>query len=271
MRFAGVNVGTVSNIKIINDTAILVDMSIDKEIIGLMRKNAVATIDTDGLVGSMIVNIIPGEEGSEIPVEPGDTIRSRSQPNTLEMLSTLNTTNENVAILSRDLLEITRSIKEGEGVMGKLLTDKEMASNLEKSIVNLERSSRVASQTINKFNKMFADVDLDESVAGVLLKDTVAAQNITEIIKSLQQSSEEINSIAFNLNEFSRNLSEGEGALQQLTQDKELANDLDAAIKNVEKAGDNFNDIMKAIKRSFLFRGDFRRMERRKQMQSEEN
>jgi phospholipid/cholesterol/gamma-HCH transport system substrate-binding protein len=56
----------------INDTNIKVN--IDNTIFKHIKKDAVATIGSDGLVGSMIISILPGN-GKE-PVEPGDEIRS---------------------------------------------------------------------------------------------------------------------------------------------------------------------------------------------------
>src|SRR3970040_2125574 len=75
VRYSGVNVGTVRNIEMIGDTSIRVDMIIDKTIFKHIKKDAIATISSDGLVGNMIINIIPGK-GTAPPVEPGEKITS---------------------------------------------------------------------------------------------------------------------------------------------------------------------------------------------------
>ncbi len=271
VRFAGVTVGTVSGIEIISDTAILVDMSIDSETFRLIRKNSIAAVNSDGLVGSMIVDILPGEDGRVVPVKSGDTIQTLNSTSTTEMLSTLSTTNQNAAQLTEDLLKITNAIIEGEGVLGELLKDREMANDLKQSMANLENSSRAAFSTISRFNALIAEVDLDESMMGVLLKDTASAQKITGIIDNLEASSKELSSITTNLNEFSRDLKDGEGALNYLTQDTTLVKDLNSTIQNMEAAGENFNDVMEAIKHSFLFRGYFRKLERQRLLEAQEN
>src|SRR6478736_5095986 len=61
VRYSGVNVGTVSEIIMINDTTIKVTMMIDDAIFHHIKKNAIATIKSDGLVGNMIINIVPGK------------------------------------------------------------------------------------------------------------------------------------------------------------------------------------------------------------------
>ena len=106
VRYSGINVGTVKSIVMINDTTICIDMIIEDKIIEHMKKDAVATIGSDGLVGSMIINIIPSRGGSS-PIVSGDTIGSYSKISTNDMLSTLNKTNENAALLTVDLLKIT--------------------------------------------------------------------------------------------------------------------------------------------------------------------
>ncbi len=96
VRYSGISVGTVRGIEIINDTTIRVDMIIDKAIFPYIKKDAIATISSDGLVGNMIINIIPGK-GNEPSVEPGDEIQTFNRIRTEDMLTTLNVTNENAA------------------------------------------------------------------------------------------------------------------------------------------------------------------------------
>lgn len=57
----------------------------------------------------MIVNIIP-REGVFPNVVSGDTIESYSKIGADDMLTTLNVTNENAALLTADLLRITTQV-----------------------------------------------------------------------------------------------------------------------------------------------------------------
>ena len=111
VRYSGVNSGTVRGINMVNDSVIEVDMIIDKTLFSHIKKDAIAIIGSDGLVGSMIINIIPGK-GAALPVEPGDEIKSLNRVRTDEMLNTLGITNRNAAHLTEDLLEITTEITE---------------------------------------------------------------------------------------------------------------------------------------------------------------
>lgn len=265
VRFVGVNVGTVKEITIINDTAINVNMAIEMKTASLLRKSAQATIGSDGLVGSMIVNILPGDNLENDIVKSGDTIESISKIATIDMLTTLNTTNENAAMLTADLLKITNAINNGEGLLGTLLKDEDLVTNIKLSVKNLERTSQAASRSIAKLNNILSEVNYKESVAGLLLSDTISKGKIKNIINNLEISSREIDSISSNLNEFSVNLRDGEGAMNYLMQDTTFVKNLDNAIRNTEAGSEKFDEIMEAIKQSFLFRGYFRKQERREQ------
>ncbi|HSP40283.1 MAG TPA: MlaD family protein [Gillisia sp.] len=271
VRYAGVNVGTVKGIKIVNDTAIAVDMFINEETVALIKRNSVANISSDGLVGSMIVNIIPGKEASNEMVRQGDTIRSITQKATADMLNTLNTTNENAALLTADLLKITAAINSGEGLVGELIMDKDMASDFKKSIANLETTSNSALRTINRLNNLLSQVNYEESVAGVLLSDRESAGQVEGIIDRFEEASEQIHRITTNLEEFTINLKQSDGALNLVTQDVEFRNNLDTTLKNVEEASERFNENMEALKNNFLFRGYFRKLEREQRRLERDN
>ena len=95
VRFKGIDVGTVKTIKVENDTAISIVMTIDKSIKRYLKKNAIASIGTDGLMGNKLINI-NSQDGEALLIEEGDVIYSKKPIETDEMLRTLNTTNTNI-------------------------------------------------------------------------------------------------------------------------------------------------------------------------------
>lgn len=270
VRFAGVTVGTVKGIDIVNDTSIVVSMMISEKTMHLIKKNTQATVSSDGLVGSMVVNLIPGDSTGYPRIKPGDTIESISKIATADMLTTLNTTNENAALLTADLLKITNAINKGEGTLGALIKDEEMSSDVKESIKGLKTLTARASSSISKFNGILSSINLDESVAGVLLNDTIAGQNVSQMIEDLNKSVEEINVMTSNLKEFSEDLKTGEGALNYLVNDTTFVKHLDATIENAESASKKLDQNMDALKHNFLLRGYFKKLERKKAREEEE-
>ena len=264
VRYSGVNVGTVKDIKFLNDTAICVDMLIDRESGNLIKHSSLATINSDGLVGSMVLNILPNSEVSSRTIKEGDTLESLSQVATADMLNTLNQTNENAALLTADLLKITNSINAGEGVLGDLLKNETLAQNIQESAANLNETTNSAREGLNKLNRILNAVDYENSVAGLLLSDSTAQKSFSNIIEDLKITSSQIKEISADLGEFSNSLNSEKGALNYVVKDTSFVNHLDESMQNIEEATFRFNQNMEALKHNILFRGYFRKLERQK-------
>jgi phospholipid/cholesterol/gamma-HCH transport system substrate-binding protein len=262
VRFSGINVGTVRRIEIINDSTISVDLQIDKAIFPHIKKDAIATIGSDGLVGSVIINIIPGK-GNMPAVKPGDVIQSCNRVRTDDMLTTLNVTNQNAAQLTIDLLKITNEINQGKGTIGVLLKDTVMAKDLKATIHNLRVTSEKTSQTMDNLNKQIAALDNKDNVIGVL-KDTVVGNKIRKVVTNLDSSSQEINKVVSNLNATIVNIKEGKGAINYLSNDPKLVKKIDSTMTNINEASKKLNENLEALKSNFLFRGYFKKQEKAK-------
>jgi phospholipid/cholesterol/gamma-HCH transport system substrate-binding protein len=262
VRYSGVNVGTVLGIEMINDTSIKVDMIIDKAIFKHIKKDAVATIGSDGLVGSMVINILPGK-GNEAPAEPGDEIVSINRIRTDDLLNTLSKTNDNAALLTKNLLKITDEINNGKGTVALLLNDIEVAKDLKETMYYLKISGRETSKATNNLNRLLESINNKDNVIG-LLKDTAVANNIKTIVSNLDKTSVEVNKVVTNLNNTIVNIKEGKGALNYLSNDPTLVHTIDSTMTNVNEASIKLNENLEALKHNFLFRGYFRRLEKEK-------
>lgn len=262
VRYSGINVGTVRGIEMINDSTIKVDMLIEKNIFPHIRKNAIATIGSDGLVGNMIINIIP-RKGMQASVIPGDEIQSLSRIRTDDMLNTLGLTNKNAALLTADLLKITQEINQGKGTVGLLIKDSILAKNLKETIHYLKITGKETSESVVKFNRFISSLENKNNVIGVL-KDTAVANNVKKIIQNLEQSSTEINKVVTNLNTTIINIKDGKGAVNYLSNDPNLVRKIDSTMKNINDASFRLNENMEALKHNFLFRGYFRKQEKAK-------
>jgi phospholipid/cholesterol/gamma-HCH transport system substrate-binding protein len=263
VRYSGLNVGTVQGIEMINDTTITVDMTIDKTIFKQIKKNAIATIGSDGLVGSMIINITPGS-GIAAVVEPNDVIKSFNRIRTDDMLNTLNTTNENAALLTADLLKITQEITQGKGTVGLLVNDTVMANDLKKTMRYLKETSKGTSESVFKLNQLITTLSKKDNVIGVL-SDTMVANKIKSITINLEQSSRDINKVVENLNTTIINMKDGKGAINYLSNDPKLVKKIDSTMTNINQASFRLNENLEALKHNFFFKGYFKKQEKAKQ------
>ena len=261
VRYSGINVGTVRRMQMVNDTTIVVSMMLQENIIRHVKSDAIATIGSDGLVGSMIVNIVPGN-GSSSQVSSGDTIVSYSRIGAEDMLSTLNKTNENAALLTADLLQVTDALKQSRGTLGRLLNDTTMARDLQQTIKNLRIASSTANNTLAQLNNLLDKENYKGSVAGVIFTDTAMGQQLRTTLTNLELSSQKIASMSNNLDSIVGGLAEGEGALHYLAKDTTFVRNMDATMRNLEEGTARFNENMEAMKSSFLTRGYFKKQEK---------
>lgn len=262
VRYSGINIGTVSSIEMINDSTIKVTMNIEEKIITHIKKDAIATIGSDGLVGNMIVSIVPGK-GADTMISNGDTIESYSKIGADDILSTLSVSSENAAILMSDLLKITTAIIEGKGTLGLLLNDTIMAKDLKQSVANLKMASRSTIITIDELNELITSFKMnDETVLGVLLNDSISGYKMKTIIDNLEASSKEIETVITNINAVIEDVNSGEGAFNSIVNDTTLVNSLKSTLNNINEGTDKFNQNMEALKHNFLTRGYFRKLER---------
>jgi phospholipid/cholesterol/gamma-HCH transport system substrate-binding protein len=262
VRYSGISVGTVRGIEMINDTTIRVDMIIDKAIFSYIKKDAVATISSDGLVGNMIINIIPGK-GNEPSVEPGDEIHSNNRIRTEDMLNTLSVTNKNAAKLTANLLEITNEIIKGKGTLGSLLNDTIISKDLGETMRYLKLTTKGASETVTKIDKLVASLDNKDNVVGVI-KDSAVANKIKNMVTNLDQSTTEINTVIANLNATVLSIKDGKGSINYLANDPELVQKIDSTMTNINEASAKLNENMEAMRHNFLFSGYFKKQEKEK-------
>jgi phospholipid/cholesterol/gamma-HCH transport system substrate-binding protein len=262
VRYSGIDIGTVKLIDMINDTLIKVEMAIDEHIITHIKKDAIATIGSDGLVGNMIVNIVPGQ-GLESTIENNDVIESYTKIGADDILSTLSVSSENAAILTSDLLKITNAMIKGKGTLGVLLNDTIMAKDLKQSIANLKRASYGATSSINELNSIITSIRTnDDTVLGTLINDTISGYKIKEVIQNLETSSLEIGHLVTNVNSVIDEINSSEGAYNYIMNDTTLVNSLKSTLNNINEGTDKFNQNMEALKHNFLTRPYFKKLER---------
>lgn len=91
--------------KDITEIEILIDESIRK----FIRKDAVASIGTEGLMGNKILTITPGS-GGKMEIENNDTIATTQPINMDDIMASLKTTIDNTSKITSDLSKLTSNI-----------------------------------------------------------------------------------------------------------------------------------------------------------------
>jgi phospholipid/cholesterol/gamma-HCH transport system substrate-binding protein len=263
VRYAGINVGTVEKIDIVNDTTIEVQMQIVKKMKSFLRKNCIAAIGTDGLVGSKLVNIDPGSPDSKLIAE-GDYIPSLKAVDTEKMLRTLELTNQNIATISGNLKAVTENITKSKGTLYTLLMDTSMAASLAHTLNNIQNFSGDLATVSDDFGNLMGNVKNGKGTLGMLVNDTATATEIKETVARLKQSGQQISELSANINRVTEKMEKGGGTFSTLLNDSSAANNMKQSFNNLKESSEKLNENLEALKHSFLLRGAFRKMEKEK-------
>jgi phospholipid/cholesterol/gamma-HCH transport system substrate-binding protein len=140
VRFSGINVGIIENIQQVTDSTVQVDMLIMEDTRKFIKKNAVAIIGSDGLMGSKLIMIIPGATGKKI-VMHNDVIETIQTVSMDDILLSLKVTTDNAANITGNLAVIMTNMREGKGTIGKLLMDSVLAENVDRALINIEQGA----------------------------------------------------------------------------------------------------------------------------------
>jgi phospholipid/cholesterol/gamma-HCH transport system substrate-binding protein len=141
VRFSGINVGTVDNIQIIDDTTVQVDVIIDQNVQKFIKDDCFMTIGSEGLIGDKIIHITQGGTGGT-EVKNGQFLTAVEPVQTDAIMASLKVTAENAEIVSDELAQILYKINSGQGTFGMLINDTTMADNITSTIQNLKRSTK---------------------------------------------------------------------------------------------------------------------------------
>jgi phospholipid/cholesterol/gamma-HCH transport system substrate-binding protein len=266
VRYLGIEAGNVKSIEMINDTSIRIIMKLDRSNMKYIKKNAVAKISTDGLVGDMVVNIEPGF-GLSKRIEDNDEIQAFDPIGTAEMLSTLSETNENAAMLTAEILQIINSINEGKGTLGMLVNDTETAKDIRQIIKNVKETTRRSTVLMKNLQSVSDLVKSDKNLVGLLLNDTITAQEVRALLSDLTFSGKEIKEMSESLKSLILDLTEGDNSLvNTLANDSLLKKDLKETLENINSGSQKFDENMEALKHHPLFRGYFKDKKKGKAM-----
>jgi len=154
IRFSGINVGTVDNIIIINDSTVRVDMLIKKEVKKFIKSDCGVAIGSEGLIGDRLLVITQGSTESPSAKE-GQELVSAEPVETDAIMASLQVTAGNAEIITEQLAEIMIKINQGKGTLGKLIQDTAIAENLSQTIVNLKKSSKGLDQNMEAVKHNF--------------------------------------------------------------------------------------------------------------------
>lgn len=147
VRFSGINVGTVSEIGLENDTTVVVVLTIEEEVQKYIKADARASIGSDGLVGDKVLTISPGTSSHEI-IKNNAFIKSTNPIEMDALMKSVKASVDNAEIITGQLAEFTYNMNNGKGTLSKLMNDKDFAKKLDATVTNLQTGTKGLSENM---------------------------------------------------------------------------------------------------------------------------
>ncbi len=205
VRLAGVQIGRVAGVHLPSEPGgkVRIDLNITKRYADRIRRDSVARIETQGLLGDRIVEITVGTAGAPV-VQPGETIAARDPTDIAHVLSGSAETVKNVSALAESLRQTAESF------------------NRSKIIEDVAGATASARRATDQLARIATEVEKGRGWAHALVyEEPVALRRLNDVLASTQA--------------FLDRTQRGEGALGVLTstQSADAARKFVAAMERV--------------------------------------
>ncbi|HIE11409.1 MAG TPA: MCE family protein [Kiritimatiellae bacterium] len=232
----GVSVGRIKRLEVIED-GVLLTASLDVK--PVLHTDYRAEILPSSILGGRYLNLYEGT--SDAPLLPEGTVLQGSPPADLieeatEVVNSIRQALEEGGVLDNlqetveNLREITQRVREGEGVLGVLVSDRQMGEDLRRIVADLREVS--------------GRVKAGKGMLGHLLAEDDTLY-------------EEISATAAALREIAQKVNAGDGTLGKLVQDKELYEEARKLLSELRAAVDDFRENTPLTTFTSIFFGAF--------------
>lgn len=187
---SGINVGTVEEIEFLTDTSVVIKLVIREEVRKYIKKDAIASISSDGLMGDKILTLSSGKN-SKVLVEDNDFIASKEAIEMDDLMISVKKSVDNAGVITAQLAEFSYSMNNGNGALSRLVTDQQFGNSIKNMVSNLENSSTEFKKfTVNMNNgkgalsKLVSDERMGKVIDSSLTNVKSATKGLNEVIEA---------------------------------------------------------------------------------------
>ncbi len=161
VQVGGVHSGTVHSIELPHKPGdkITVAMDLNKSTQEIIKRDSVASIETEGVLGNQFVAISFGSAG-QAEVVNGETIQSEPPllmadlfKKTSGILDSSQLAIQNATLATAHLNSVSAKIDSGQGTVGSLVNDKQLYNNLEQTTATLQDTMTQAQAGVTDFQE----------------------------------------------------------------------------------------------------------------------
>jgi phospholipid/cholesterol/gamma-HCH transport system substrate-binding protein len=264
VKLNGVDVGSVARIVLptqLGENQLDVWIKVDARYGARIRDDSEARIKTLGLLGDKYIDLSSGSPSGTI-IPPGGDIPT-APPTDIDRLAEAGEDVVNsLAALARQLSDILGRMEKGEGLLGKLLMDKEagdrMSNELEGTLTSLQTLARGLNDrggtvgrllhdrelgdrfahTIDGADSLVTKLDQGDGLLPALLRDPAYKQRFGDSLDHLDQ-------VVTRLGSLTDRLENGDGLIPKLISDdaygRQMATELQTLVTNLRQIAEKLN------------------------------
>lgn len=253
--FSGVKIGTVKKVKFYGNAQVKVTLNIDEKSQQYIRKDSKVKVSSDGLIGNKILVIYGGSSKAEA-IEDEDTLSVEKTFSSEDMINTLQENNVNILSITGDLKKITKNIADGQGTIGKLMSDDAIYNNIAATSASLKNASDRAQALMGSLSAFSAKLNKKGTLANELVTDTVVFNSMKSTVLELNRVADTASAFISELKTASRNPKTPAGVLLR---DEEAGASLKASLKNLESGSKKLDEDLEGLQHSFPLKRYFRK------------
>lgn len=182
VQLAGQAVGQVDRVVLIlpedrpeGGEAVALWLNVRVSVQSQIREDSRAQVRTQGLLGDRLIDIRPGSAGARI-LQDGDTLHAASSVDFDALIAEGSEAVGDLVEITSNLAELTRGVLEGEGTIGRLVTDAALYDRLVSLAGSMDTLVAVAADADGPVMRMLEDESLYLSIRSTLTSlDSVAA------------------------------------------------------------------------------------------------
>lgn len=141
VRFSGINVGTVEQIQLKNDSTVIVVLVMKEDVRKFIKTDATASIGSDGLMGDKVLTISPGAKSQKM-IEDNGILASVDGIEMHDIMKSVKKSVDNIGVISDEIAIFSHSMNNGNGALARLVKDDKMANSVSNTLSNLESGTK---------------------------------------------------------------------------------------------------------------------------------
>jgi len=255
VKMAGMTIGRVASMTL-DEGKVRVVMSLDTKHQKAIKTDSLASIEFEGLMGQHYLSLSFGKQG--LPVEPGTMLESLEQPDLNQLMKRLdgvaegvrnmtasfsgdslnailgplgdliNHNKDKVSNLLTHLESVSQKLAQGEGTLGRILTDATLYETALAAIQKLDAAGSEIQLTAEEARSVMSLINTGQGSLGKLATDPALHDEAKLAMTQLREILEKLN--------------QGKGSLGMIINDPSLVQQATTTLQKVNKATESLED-----------------------------